>query len=109
MNDEIRRLKDEVRHLRFALLGMTVEKLSLRVTLAPEVFNAGIIDGVQVLTENYAKLVARDIEASMGEPRARLRDALLHIKYLEGHAARRGLTFVSFGFTERDNELMRID
>lgn len=99
-------LEDEKQQLRFILKGMCLDTLVLKVTISPEIFDQKSVEVVQHLVRHHAKAAAHEIEQKMGAPLQRLRDALLHINYLENHAASRGLPFSPFGLKENDRAIM---
>jgi hypothetical protein len=102
----IRELEDEKQQLRFILKGMCLDTLELRVTISPDIFDQKGLDAVQYMVRNHAKAAAHEIEQKMGAPLQRLRDALLHINYLENHATRHALPFSPFGLKENDRAMM---
>jgi hypothetical protein len=98
--EHLRESENENQRLRLILKGMCLDTLVLKVTLSPEIFDRNTFDVVQMLVGHHAKAAFHEIEQRMGAPLQRLRDALLHINYLENHAHNRGLPFKSF---ERKN------
>lgn len=107
-NEARRELKDssaELRCVRLILAGLCDEKLELKVTLSPAIFDQHSVDAVQYLVKHHAKEAAHMIEQKIGGPLRRLQEALMHIHYLENHALHNGLLFVQWAVTERDKEL----
>ena len=96
----------ECRNLRLILRGMSDEHFHLKVTISPEIFNANIVDAIQVMLQQYAGQTAYAIEQKMGAPLEHLREALLHIYYLEAHASSQGLPFKAFSWKADDRPLM---
>lgn len=106
LREQLKQADADRRMLRFALRGMTHEHLHLRVNLSPDIITKDAFELAQTLVEHHAKRAAYEIEERIGKPSVRLRDALLHINYLENHATARGLPFKPFGLHEQDRELM---
>lgn len=96
-------LRDECDLLRYALRGVCDTNLHIRVNLEPSMLSGGderLWDAVQAIVEHYSASVAHEIERRLGERHELLKEldeARAHIRYLEGHASSRGLSFQPYG------------
>lgn len=97
--------RDENKRLRLVLRGMSDEKFTLRVELDPTVLSRDAWEAVQWMLKNYVGQTAHAIEQKIGGPLRRLQEALMHIHYLENHAASRGVQFTPWSVRESDKWL----
>lgn len=104
-HETIRDKEADLKRLRLVLRGIGDSQFHIKVTLSPEIFDRNSFDAVQHLVRHHAKYTCAEIEAKLGGPLRRLQEAVMHIHYLENHAASRGVQFTPWAVNDRDREL----